>query len=154
MGSAHALLAQSVEAADLRSVTSEFKSLGEHQFDKVSRLLEHYDLVSDGMNDGCNPSVLGSIPSEVLKGKCPVRFEEIVLKTTGCNSFGGSIPLLPAIRSSFSSFTSLNPDWLREYVSKSYRWGFKSLQARQNPTRGVKLEHYGIVAEWFIAPSC
>jgi hypothetical protein len=67
-----ALLAQMVEAADLRSVMSEFESLGEHQFHKASRNLEHLDLVSDGMNDGCNPSALGSIPSEVLNGKCPV----------------------------------------------------------------------------------
>jgi hypothetical protein len=32
MGSAQALLAQLVEAADLRSVMSEFESLEEHQF--------------------------------------------------------------------------------------------------------------------------
>ena len=59
----HALLAQSVEANDLRSFSSEFKSLEEHKF---SRKLEHHDLVSDGMNDDCKPSVLGSIPSEVF----------------------------------------------------------------------------------------
>jgi hypothetical protein len=91
---------------------------GNHE--KVSRNLERYDLVSDGMNDGCNPSVLGSIPSEVLRKmsgwledtvfltpRCTClalkaapyglgRFGRGRLKTAGCKRLGGSIPSFSA----------------------------------------------------------